>query len=742
MSGFFSVTGFSYIFTLFLLSLTGERFIPIICVLSALGLLCFGIPDIFSRKKGRKPANTALILAFIMAVAACASFGLKTELDYKPAISLAGEEKTIEGIVIKTLPDSQSGAHRCIVKVKNSDDGSCDGLKIRFSSKDYAPKINDCVKIRARLYEVGSDNENQKEYYKSLGVYLGATSSNKVSVSDLASEDKKLGYWYVEYRTLISSAVGVRERITGTLNSYLPADIASVLTGMLVGDKSLIDDEDKENMTRAGILHLLAVSGFHVSLWSDLLYRFLLRTGRSRRASSFVPLVFIVCFIAITGFAVSAIRAGIMLSLFYIGRLIRKDPHSLNSLGFGTLLISLPNPFSGGDTGFLLSVLATMGIIVLNPLSKKLVSGLTSSIDDFEKRNRANDRLMTFPVSIGALVFTLPIMSLKFGFVSLAGPVSTLLLGSACSAAILMAGIGCAISGIPVMGLLTPWTFLFSGLVVKVTLFVCRIISSLPFVYVNVQEDYFRLSLAAVLILAAVAVALQKKGEEHTFIKLTSMLCVIIVLSGNLSFILSHRGVEEIGFLPVGNGTCVVVSGNGTSSVIGCGGEYNCAYKTKSYLQQKGISNVDAIVVPRTVDTESAGADELKKDYDGATFMSIPDLGEGRVKLSEDTFFDTSLIDEEPAGLLFVKGVKILLLFAPSADTGKLIQYYGKPDVVYTRQDIPKSLNCSDVSFIIVSGDKKLPEKYESNKNVASTKNGGLSLRIHNNHLTLRRMKS
>ena len=207
----------------------------------------------------------------------------------------------------------------------------------------------------AKLKALGEQNPAVARYYKSRGLYLGATSSGRIDADPLDETEARgdvtvppvrLAWWTLRIRLTT-----LRETLTGRIEEWLPPEEAGVLEGMLVGDKTDIGPDTNTAFQRAGVLHLFAVSGFHVSLWTMLVYKILLHFGAGRKTASGGAILFLFLFVALTGFPRSAVRAGIMLGVFFLSRMFVRSSEPLNALGVAVLVIVLPNPFYAGDTG-------------------------------------------------------------------------------------------------------------------------------------------------------------------------------------------------------------------------------------------------------------------------------------------------------------------------------------------------------------------------------------------------------
>ena len=135
---------------------------------------------------------------------------------------------------------------------------------------------------------------------------------------------------------------------------------------MVIGDASLMTPALKEKLRGAGLSHIAVVSGMHLSIMLSVIV-FLLRSliGRSRfgAVASILMAVFITL---VCGCGSSVVRACIMCVIFQIARLLYREGDLLSALSVSVLVMSAYNPYVIYNVGFILSVLATMGIILFS----------------------------------------------------------------------------------------------------------------------------------------------------------------------------------------------------------------------------------------------------------------------------------------------------------------------------------------------------------------------------------------
>lgn len=160
-----------------------------------------------------------------------------------------------------------------------------------------------------------------------------------------------------------------RKWIGSRLSEFLPPAETGLLLGLLAGDRSGIPDALRSDFQRSGLVHVLAISGFHVVLLAGMLMIFLKATGLPHSMVRIIAVILLLIYVPITGGSPAVRRAVLMFAVPQIGTLFQRQANTLNSLGMALLFIMIPEPSVIWNPGFQLSVAATMGILISGPLS-------------------------------------------------------------------------------------------------------------------------------------------------------------------------------------------------------------------------------------------------------------------------------------------------------------------------------------------------------------------------------------
>jgi competence protein ComEC len=157
----------------------------------------------------------------------------------------------------------------------------------------------------------------------------------------------------------------VRQAVCDLAGRMLSQRQHALLSGILFGDTRAMTWAEKEQMRRAGLAHLTAVSGLHVS-FILLLMTSLLRQGPLRRRGRlWLLLALLGVFGLITGWQPSVSRAIAMAATVLFGRLISRRTRPVDCLALAALVLLMLKPLHATSTGFWLSLAATAALTVL-----------------------------------------------------------------------------------------------------------------------------------------------------------------------------------------------------------------------------------------------------------------------------------------------------------------------------------------------------------------------------------------
>jgi len=210
----------------------------------------------------------------------------------------------------------------------------------------------------------------------------------------------------------LGSSDEIRGRAADGLGRGMPEREAALARGFVLGEDEGIDERTEEDFRRAGLSHLLAVSGQNVTLLALLAMPLLAALGISLRERLFWVLALIAVYVPVAGAGPSIQRAGVMGALGLLATLGGRRASRLYALAVAALVTLAIDPAVATDVGWQLSFAAVLGILLLaSPLRERIVSGLG--------RGRWRRALAEgIAVTVAATLATAPLIAFHFESVS------------------------------------------------------------------------------------------------------------------------------------------------------------------------------------------------------------------------------------------------------------------------------------------------------------------------------------
>ena len=296
--------------------------------------------------------KNAILLLLLCSCIACTYVKIEN-VEYNSII----EENVSELIaIVKSDAEEKEYTHCYLAEVENLQGtrNSKVMLYIKKNKKQGIFKYGDKVLVqgeikmpsKARNYE-GFD---MQFYYK----------TQKLFGNIYASEVEKVG----ECFDIGKVGYDVRTNLKNISRKYLHKENASLLLGILIGEKKEIDNTTIENFRKSSLVHILCVSGAHVTFIITWIQKGFSRFGRKRKY--IFSLMSILLFLCIIGFSPSATRACIMGVIAIAGKLLFRSGDTINAISLSLLILLIYNPFLIFDIGLILSYGGTMGILLFN----------------------------------------------------------------------------------------------------------------------------------------------------------------------------------------------------------------------------------------------------------------------------------------------------------------------------------------------------------------------------------------
>lgn len=460
--------------------------------------------------------------------------------------------------------------------------------------KPQVPGYGDYVSISGKLEGLKSERNpgefDYGEYLKMHGIdaTLRTFGYDKIKVIGEVNVNpimKHILYPFKKYASeIIDTMVGGEE--------------AQFLKGLVLGDRSNISKQVRDDFVNAGVAHIIAVSGLNVAYMLILLNVLLMFLPVKNWHKFIITLIFLYLYSNLTGNSPSIIRASVMAGVFLFSRLIERKPDSYNILSVSAIIILLIDPRQLFDAGFQLSFAAILSLIIIYPLlNKKLGIGKLFSMFDLDKWYLKAFKWIVLLLlgTIAAQLGTLPITALMFNKISIVSFFTNL-------AAIPLSNIALALGFIIIaVSSFSVWlASVFAGITKLILYFLLIFINysaNLDFSFIDTSGFNFLLIICSYSMLI---ILLTLKCTNY-IPRILSMLLVILIFFTYNSIIGSNNNLR-LTYLDAGKSNCTVAQfPEGTTVMFNCGGSTDKYVSSERYivpfLKSSEIERIDLLIL-------------------------------------------------------------------------------------------------------------------------------------------------
>ena len=233
--------------------------------------------------------------------------------------------------------------------------------------------------------------------------YIGYLAKDHISVIAYPAGDITIT---ATHRSLAGTLYTLRHLIDARLKKLVPGLTGLLLSGLVLGGSSSLPDDFKLALQHSGTSHIVALSGFNITIIIAAMVGLL--GFLPRRVRYLVSGIAIILFVIMSGAASSVLRAAVMGCVFLLAGIWGRRQYLINGILLAVVLMTAMNPaVLQHDVGLQLSLFATLGIVWLTPLLTKLLVRWPTWLSE------------TVTTTVAAMAFTLPILIYNFSGVSL-----------------------------------------------------------------------------------------------------------------------------------------------------------------------------------------------------------------------------------------------------------------------------------------------------------------------------------
>lgn len=451
----------------------------------------------------------------------------------------------------------------------------------------------DLAEMELELMDAGERYGEATDVYAARGVHLRAY---YVALHGVERDGRSALYFPQE----------LMNAVKGSIVRVFPEDVQEIMLALLIGDThGVYEDVELDNaLSVTGVAHVVSVSGMHLGFLYSALSALL-----GRRRAFFVGVPVLVLFTFMAGCSSAIVRACVMLVLSMLGTVLKRDYDPLAGLAMALLLLLAENPVSVASVSLQLSFASMLGLILITPRLNRWFNRRFRGVKGRAK-GICRAAWSAFSASLGATVFTAPVVAVIFGYVSLLSPLANLLTLWAVSLAFTL-GFAAAALGLiyAPLGVAFAWLAAWPA---RYFVWCISLLARIPYAAVYTADGgvvWWLLFTYAVFI--AAIVMRRRRGLRLAVPALCSAAVLAAVL---ISSALRTADERSVTVLDVGQGQSIALLSGESAVVVDCGGmgSWDDAGDVASeYLLGRGRYGIDTLVLTHLHSDHADGAARL-----------------------------------------------------------------------------------------------------------------------------------
>ena len=285
-------------------------------------------------------------------------------------VSFTNQETTYLKGQITEISYSNKGKQRLLLnRVSNYDKNLIGNYRITIPSKESELKINQCIELVATIFSpspipiINGFQLNRKYFYNELSA-IGYANSEIFPIECSKKEAQN------SFRNKLNE---LRKNITDDILKITPRAQAGIIDAVLIGEKTLIPEQQYKQYQDSGLAHFLSVSGLHLGAIAGLVYfviRFILALFptislrfNNKKVAAVFAIIFSAIYLLFSGMEIPAQRAFIMTSVVLIGIIFNRQAISIRMISFAALVVLIISPESLISISFQMSFAAVLALI-------------------------------------------------------------------------------------------------------------------------------------------------------------------------------------------------------------------------------------------------------------------------------------------------------------------------------------------------------------------------------------------
>ncbi len=292
---------------------------------------------------------------------------------------------------------------------------------------------------------------------------------------------------------------GLRSQLDQQIAQYLPSPQAELMSGILLGQNKNLPGQFKLALRDTSTLHIVVASGQNLSMVAGF---FLLLSGFiKRKVAITLSLVAVIFYVILTGVQVPVLRAAVMVTLAFLGQILGRERDGWWVLAVTVALMLLVNPNWITSLSFQLSVLATIGVVVVSPIILERLKKVPSFLSQ------------DLAVSLSAQLLVLPVIAQNFHQLSLVALPTNILILWTVAPVMILGTLLLAVSPIPPLAAIVAFVI---NLFLSYFIYIVKFFASLSWSWIYVGEQLWIVWVGYYLIIGSIIKILYdtKKTKE------------------------------------------------------------------------------------------------------------------------------------------------------------------------------------------------------------------------------------
>jgi len=453
-----------------------------------------------------------------------------------------------------------------------------------YYNKETALEPGDVIVFTANFKRTDGISDGERfDPLSSRGAFLSAFVTGNIEITG-------------HERGISSLPLALSRRIADMAAEIFPDDVSPFMQALIIGNQDELNRDPglSSALSASGIIHVVAISGTHVAF----LMGFLGIVIKNKRLLAFLGVPVLLLFMAMTGFTPSVSRSVIMQIFLICAPIWRRESDGITSLSASMLVLLAVNPYACASVGLQLSFSATLGIILF---TTRINAGVTDRLRGMKIYKRKLPKAIiifvvcSLSTTVGALVFTMPLTVIHFGYVSLIAPVTNLLTLWAVSLAFPL-GLAVCILGF-IYAPLAAIAAYPVVLAVRYLIFTAQTLASVPYSVIYSANSHIIFWLVYIYIIFITLPLMRARPRQYIY---PACIAIVLLVAVILAFpFLPGAGDSSVTVLDVGQGLSTVMTSGRHTAVVDCGsisGE-NAGAVTHGFLLNDARTEIDLLIL-------------------------------------------------------------------------------------------------------------------------------------------------